>query len=234
MAILQYFGSNEFFITAKKNEFRDGQFCWIVVPHIEPIPKILDVQRSESTEHNAVRFQLRQANQRGDFRTHDRSLPIKNLRLRSNEELLTQRAKKRPGVIISTKVDQFPEIAEILVKMHKEHLQEEISFVLPCYGIQNDDDPKGFPREMVSRIRCLIYRQFFYFPPNRVLDEGIIRLDRIQVVVGKDPSTIQCEELCLSEKVFPLLQSLFCFCITGIQDDNLAALRALTIEAFQP
>lgn len=232
MAILDYFSPGEFFTTVDPNRFCPGQFCYVVVPHIEPIPRILDVERRNPEEHDQVRFELRPGNKADDFRKQDRSLPIKNLNLRSHEELLTQRAKRRPGIILTTKVDKFPEIDVVLRRMGKRHLQEEVSFVLPCYSIQSAEDRNGFPPEMVSRIRCLMYRQFFYFPGNHEIKEGVIRLDRVRVVVGKDPSAVKPVKTCLSESVFAILQALFVYCITGIENPDLETLRSLTMAAF--
>lgn len=233
MPILDYFSPGEFFDTAGPNDFRPGQFCQVVVPYIDPIPKILDVERKNPEEHEQVKFELRPGNRVDDFRKRDRILPIKNLNLRSHEELLVQRAKRRPGIILSANnMDRYPEMDRVLRQMGKKHLQEDITFVLPCYGVQNELDGYGFPPAMVSRIRCLMYRQFFYFPGNDEVEEGIIRLDRIRIVVGKDYAAIRCLKTCLSEEVFPILQSLFIYCLTGTENCELQALRSLTMAAF--
>ena len=58
--------------------------------------------------------------------------------------------------------------------------------VVPLFSMETTLSPTGFPPEMVSRIKALMYNQFFYCPKipigyNRI--EGIARLDRIQVVI---------------------------------------------------
>ncbi len=233
MAIMQIFQQSEFFTSIDLKEYRPGQFCWIVVPYITPVPQILDIERRNPEEHSDVKFILRNANRKEDFCASDRTLPIKYLNLRSNEELLIQRCKKRPGIILSSRMDAFPDIAKLLTQKGKKHLQEEEALlVIPCYGIETHDDPTGFPPEMVSRIRCLLYRQFFYFPGSAQFKEGIARLDRIQTVVKRDPSAIITTDVCLAEDLFNLFLALFLFCITGIEDENLSAIRSLTREAY--
>ena len=163
MAILQIFNPDEFYTSIDSNKYQAGQFCWIVVPHLTSVPQILDIERRNPEEHSEVNFILRNANRREDFCVSDRTLPIKYLNLRSNEELLVQRSKRRPGIILSRGLDSYPDITKLLVQKGKKHLQEDAIIVIPCYGIETADDPIGFPPEMVSRIRCLLYRQFFSF-----------------------------------------------------------------------
>lgn len=233
MGILQLYSPGEFYTKVKKTDFTSGQFCWIVVPYINPIPRILDVERNNPEEHDNVRFNLRNANRPNDFRKKDRNLPIKYLNLRSNEELLTQRAKKRPGIILSAEVDTFPDIELLLRQKGKKHLQEDCMFVVPCYGIETREREFGFPPEMVKRIRCCIYRQFFYCPTYPLLyGEHIARFDRVQVVIGKDPASIEPLEFALAPEPFAIFLAMFLFCISGQEDDNLKAVRDLTKKCY--
>lgn len=233
MAILQLYPKKIFYARVNQNEFRPGQFCWLPVPHIDPVPRILDIKRSSSTEHDNVSFELRNANQPDDFRTRDRILPLKRLDLRSNEELLAQRAKKRPGIIISPKVDIFSDIARLLRQKGKKHLQEDCLFVIPGYTIETEDSLSGFPQEMVTRIRCLIYRQFFYFPGSDRFTEGVARFDRIQVVIGRDTSAISPTDICLSDEVYGLFRAMLIHCITGKEDKDLKAAKDICRETYQ-
>ena len=139
MSITQLYTSDEFFTKIDPKEFKVGQLCWVPVAHLEPIPRILDVQRRTPEEHEHVEFELRLANQPSDFKRRDRGLPVKYLNLMSNEELLAQRCKKRPAIILGTKVDCYPEIEKILRQKGKKHQQQDCIFVVPCYHIQQDE-----------------------------------------------------------------------------------------------
>ncbi len=232
MGILQLYPSREFYISIDRRAFRPSQFCWVVTPHIDPVPRILDVERSSPEEHDEVSFELRNANKPGDFRKRDRTLPLKNLKLRSHEELLTQRAKKRLGIILSTGVDIFPEIERLLRQKGKAHCQEDSLFVVPTYSIESGTSQSGFPSEMVARIRCLIYRQFFYFPDSPIFEEGVARFDRIQVISGRNLSAIEPLDIALSQDVFALFLAMFIYCITGIEDNDLIDTREMVKDAL--
>jgi hypothetical protein len=233
MAILEVYSPKEFFSECDFKDFRPGQFCWTVTPYINPIPLILYATRNDPKDLDRISFEIRNANREGDFKTRDRVLPVKRLNLESHEELLVQRAKKRPGIILCSQVDIFPEIQLILKQRGKKHLQDDVVFVVPCYGLVSEFNRAGFIPEMVFRIRHLLYRQFFYFPGNKRFDEGVARFDRSQIVIGRDPAAIEPTDVCLADPLLSLFLSMFLSCISGVQDPDLAGIRELTVEAFK-
>lgn len=232
MGILQLYPPLSYYKKIEPQAFAPGQFCRIVTPFIAPVPQILDVERKSPEEHTEIKFILRNANRQEDFASRDRTLPIKNLELRSEEELLIQRAKKRPGIILCSEVDLFPEIDKLLRQKGKKHCQEDSVFVVPSYHAETAEDPSGVPIEIIKRCRCLIYRQFFYLAKGPQLKEGIARFDRIQVICGRDRSAIEPLDFSLSEELFAIFRALFIFCLTAIQDGDLEALRKLTRETY--
>lgn len=132
MSITQLYTKDEFFLKSDPKKIRIGQICWVPIPNPDPIPRILDVQRKSPEEHEEIKFELRSANQSTDFKTRDRSLPIKYLKLKSNEELLVQSCKKRPSIILATGVDCYPDIEKMLRPKGKKHQQQDCIFVIPC------------------------------------------------------------------------------------------------------
>lgn len=233
MGITQLYPPHEFFQFGGNRDFRPGQFCHIVVPQLTPIPRILDVERNTPTEHEKVKFDIRNANF-NDFRLKDRVLPIKYLNLRSHEELLIYKAKRRPGIILSSCTDTFPEIMPLLKQAGKRHLQEDSLFVIPLYSISRPNHQAGFPPQQVALIKCLKYRQFFYIPKNRYLDEGIARFDRIQTVIGKHNLNIELMDMALTESTLSLFLSMFIFSATGIEDNHLSEVRSVVSLACPP
>ena len=232
MSILQLYPKDEFFIQKKQTDFQNGQFCWVPVPNLDPIPMILDVERNLPEEHEDIRFELRLANRGGDFRKRDRQLPIKYLNLRSNEELLSQRTKKRPCIILSSGVECFPDIAKLLRSKGKKHHQQDCLFVIPCFNILQDKYGSGFINEQVALIQCLMYRQFFYIPDSPVFSEMIARFDRIQVVIDRSPASIEPTDVCLAEEPLNLFLAMFIYCISGKADENLETVRSILKEAY--
>lgn len=232
MSILQLYSKDDFFTSANRTEFKNGQFCYVPTPAIDPIPRILDIQRNLPEEHEEVRFELRLANKSDDFKKRDRSLPIKYLNLHSNEELLAQRAKKRPAIIISSGVECFLDITKLLKSKGKKHHQEDCLFVIPCYNVLKETYGPGFIPEQVALIQCLMYRQFFFIPDSPLFSEIIARFDRIQVVIDRSPAAIKPMEICLTDEIFNLFLAMFLYCVSGRTDDDLDAARAIVQEAL--
>ena len=226
------FPEKDFYSDIDPEAMKPGQLCRVVVPIISEIPKIFDVKRHDPEEHTKIDFILRNADPHKDFKGSEKNLPLKHLGLRSNEELLAQRAKRRPGIIISAGADTYPEITKLLRQTGKKHLQENSIFVIPCYSTVTSTNISGFIPEMVARIRCLLYRQFFYLPSRMGLKESIARFDRIQVIPRRNPAAIEPMNISLSEKVLNLFIAIFLYCISGIEDEDLAAIRELAREAY--
>lgn len=232
MSIIQLYAKDEFFTNVDSTEFKNGQFCWVPTPILDPIPRILDIERHLPEEHEKVRFELRLANQSDDFRKRDRSLPIKYLNLRSSEELLAQRAKKRPAIILSSGVECFLDITRLLKSKGKKHHQQDCLFIIPCYSVLKESYGTGFIPEQVALIQCLMYRQFFYIPESSIFSELIPRFDRVHVVIDRSPAAIEPTNLCLSDEVFNLFLSMFIYCISGRTDENLDTVREIVREAL--
>jgi len=235
VSITHYIRPQEYYVPADPKRLAPGDFCWIVTPHIDPIPRILEVERSQPEEHESVEFVLRNANRKDDFRVSNRNLPVKYLELRSHEELLCQRAKRRRGIVVASNTEVDSELHRLLLQKGKKHLHERYRFVVPCYSTQ-EGYGAGVPPEMTRRVECLLYRQYFYCPPNfkahADLKEAIARFDRIQVVVESDTAAITGVGAALSEDAFALFQSALIYCLTGEQDSDLKELRDLLRETY--
>jgi hypothetical protein len=76
MGITQVIDSfyQSFDLEALQNRPIVGQFCWIAAPHIDKIPRIMEVARENDTEHYATRFTIRNLTDQ-DFRKKQK-LPI--------------------------------------------------------------------------------------------------------------------------------------------------------------
>jgi hypothetical protein len=170
-------------LKALKNRPVVGQFCWIAAPHIDKIPRIMEVERDSPIEHYATKFKIR--NMTGqDFRRKQK-LPIWSLTLRETEELFVQKAKKRLAITVAAENTIFDDVKEVVAG--REHLQEKNILVLPLYGIESAGHEGGFPDVIVARIKALMYRQFFYCPYKSPVYEAVVRLDRIQPIIPLHP-----------------------------------------------
>jgi hypothetical protein len=208
-----------------------GQFCWIPVTHLDPIPRILDVERADPQEHYATKFSIRNMTD-GDFKKKTR-LPIKALSLRETEELVIHRAKRRPAIIISGETTIFDDVKTLLQQIGRTHLQEESLIVAPLYSIESGDHEGGFPPVMVARIRALMYKQFFFCPKGNspLIEDSIMRLDRLHAVVPNFPAYIP-EPYSLGADALGVLMAMLRLLFGAKEEPEFEALKELVFDSL--
>jgi len=204
-----------------------GQFCWVASPHLDIVPRIMEVERPDPREHYATKFKIRNMTDQ-DFRKKEK-LPIWSLTLRETEELLIQKAKKRLAITVAAQNTIFDDIKETVGR--REHLQEENILVVPLYGIEAAGHEGGFPPIMTARIKALMYRQFFYCPFKAPVYEAVVRLDRIQPVIPHHPGWIP-ENIALSEEALGVLMGMLREYFGAPQDEDMEALREIVRDAL--
>lgn len=208
-----------------------GQFCWIPAPHLDPIPRIIEVERTRPEEHYATKFLIRNMTIK-DF-TKKTKLPIKMLSLRETEELIGYKAKKRPAIIVSADFTIFDDITKELKKLGRKHLQEESIIVIPLYEIETNEHSGGFPPVMTARIKALMYNQFFFCPKTTygLLNDSIARLDRIQVIKPIHP-TYEPKQFSLSPEALGVLMAMLRLLFGAEEDKDTKALKELLLESL--
>ncbi len=221
-------------IYERSRGFGVGQFVWCPVPHLEEVPRILEVERATSETHYASKFEIVQMTS-GHFRKKQK-LPIKLLSLGETEELLISKAKKRPCVIVACDNTAFADAPLVAELKKRRHLQDSSMILAPIYGLATPEDEKGFPPIMAARVKAFLYRQFFYLPkvcPKTKVSfdkEGIARLDRLFAASptrGVEPMDIK-----LSEEPLLLLMAVVRERFGGKEDENLKTVRELLFEAL--
>ena len=216
------------------NTFAPGQLVWCPVPHLDEVPRILEVERRESTDHYATRFEIVQINNT-HFKKKEK-LPIKLLSLGETEELLISKSKKRPCIVIAcenTTFDDAPIIAEL---NRRKHIQDKSMILAPLYGLATPATEGGFPPIMTARIRAFLYNQFFYLPskcPKAKLSigkESIIRLDRL---FAASPSRgIDNMGKRLTIEPLSLLLAVLRERLGGSENENLKLVREILFESL--
>lgn len=214
-------------LKALKNRPVVGQFCWIAAPHIDKIPRIMEVERERPNEHYATKFKIRNMTDQ-DFRRKQK-LPIWSLTLRETEELFVQKAKKRLAITVAAENTIFDDIKETVAG--REHLQQENILVIPLYGVESAGHEAGFPPVMVARIKALMYRQFFYCPYKAPVYEAVVRLDRIQPVIPHHPGW-EPTDIALSGEALGVLMGVLREYFGAPQDADMQALREIVQEAL--
>jgi hypothetical protein len=229
-----------FYEELPQEEFRRGprlgQLCGVPSPHLNLIPQILEIQRADPKEHHISQFRIRNV-QETDFQRRD-ELPLYKLNLRLHEELIIQKAKRRPAIVLITSNTLFQDVRNILRSQGKRHLQEDSILVLPIYSTEKPEHPGGFPPIMTTRIKALQYNQFFYCPrtPGKDLIEGVARIDRLQIVFPGHRASFSPLPLKLSEDVLAILVEMVreWLCIKGSPENEkyLKELRNLLRETL--
>ena len=95
--------------------------------------------------------------------------PIHELRLQNDEEMLVNRVKRRPVIIVSQKNGQW--------RLGGGRLTERGLVCIPIYSFQTADSA-----EFRNRIRAQEYPWWLYMPAIHGFREGFARLDRLQVI----------------------------------------------------
>jgi hypothetical protein len=212
--------------------FGVGHLVWAPVPHLEEVPRILDVERARSEDHYATKFSIVQLG--ADHFRERRKLPVKALALGDTEELLISKAKKRPCVILSARNTEFSDTPLVTELRRRRHLQDLSMVLAPVYGTAVDDLDAGFPPVMTARIRAFLYNQFFYLPKTcpktriSIAKEGVVRLDRLFAATptrGLHPMDIR-----LAEEPMLLLLAVVRERFGGVEDENLKLVRELLVD----
>jgi hypothetical protein len=210
-----------------------GQLCWIPTLHINKIPLVMEVERADPKEAYATKFKVRNLTE-SDFKQRAK-LPIKSLNLRETEELIVNKAKKRPAIIICTSPTIFDDLSKVLRKLGRLHLQEECLFFAPIYNIETAAHRGGFPPIMVSRIKALMYSQFFYCPLLRKegLSGGIARLDRLQMLLPINRAVYDPLPISLSDDALAVLLAMMRF-LFGSAEEELIAYKEVLMDTLPP
>jgi hypothetical protein len=209
-----------------------GHLVWAPVPHLEEVPRILEVERAGSTEHFASKFSIVQI--RDTHFRRKQKLPIKLLSLGETEELLISKAKKRPCVVVCAENTKFEDDKLKAEIGRRRHLQDQSMLLAPVYGTASNEMLDGFPPIMTARIRALLYAQFFYLPERcpktkiALPREGIVRFDRIFAATpnrGLSPMDIR-----IAKEPLALLLAVLRERLGGAKDENLGLVRELLRE----
>ena len=221
------------------HKLKVGQIAWVPTPFVDANIAIFEMERATRRDHENVKFALRRLNA-SHFRAKDDRLPIPNIRLNPTEEMMTFKAKKRPCIFVG-KAD-FPlreEDNQTMTKGKRHLLSKDFAF-LPIYSTHKEEETKGYPSQLVQRIRYFQYGHLAYLPECKLKGletdnppkEGVVRMDRIfmtyPVVPNVTPTDIKIDEIYTKLLFSHLREYLF-----RETDEDLKDMRTLLTDAFQ-
>lgn len=163
-------------------ELESGQFCWVPVLEKEHRPWVADVKRSAVTMHDSADLDIRRYDEAKDFKGKDTRLPVHALRLTDNHELIISRAKKRLCLIIGKTDGADPHSLPEGVQRNKALNAFGSQYLLaPLYSASSPKKVTSFGSVMCSRIRSLMYPEFFWAPKSGgvISEDSVIRLDHL-------------------------------------------------------
>lgn len=160
---------NKIFIENNKPNISVGNLCWIPVMQKDE-QYILEIKRNPTklNSHNDIDFKVTPINATHFTRNHEDQLPVVNLRLEKNQELLINPAKKRLCLIIGSNnipnYDLTQYITHISNQQYANHLSNKTFMAVPLYSCSTSLEPTSFCEEMTDRIKNFIYHHLFYLP----------------------------------------------------------------------
>jgi len=207
-----------------------GQICWVPILNLNPIPKILEVERAKPEVHTELKYVLNEMND-GHFKTGRNRLPLKLLDLGETEEFIAMTAKKRPAIIVSDKSVIFGDIKSRIMK--RAHLQEENIVVVPLYSSETEFHEGGFPQIIVARTKAMLYPQFFYCPPDKLstFSESIARLDRLTIVRPIRP-TYSPTPIALKDEPLSVILSMIQEYFGAPENEKLSFIKEMCLETL--
>ena len=165
------------------SDIKKGSIVFTPVLFMDPTRLVLKVERNsvDIDTHDGGNCTIEKLDYDKHFRQQAITLPVYNIGLRINEELLVNKAKMRPCVVLSVDAENIEKPTEndnAVPALNKQSL-----FLLPLYGFDKGttDIPKYSPI-MRKRIMCLQYNKLLFFPKdtegrNSVTKDSFGRLD---------------------------------------------------------
>jgi hypothetical protein len=158
MGLLAYFGKDFYRPIDRIGRAELGQLGWAPAPNLQPQPFVIEAERVDPASHLEARARWVPLNTQHFTRRASKGLPILNLNVGETEELLGFKAKKRPVVVVGTGATLLRGLGDEAAKRHHE---EDRIVLVPVYDLASEDDPFGFGSILATRVRHLLYRQYF-------------------------------------------------------------------------
>lgn len=189
-----------------------GDLYWVPTPECNEVSRILDVGRSDPTEHQAVAFNIVEYDSQNHYRSRGR-LPIHGMNLGDTEELLIAKSKRRLCVVLGTAVVDTDDLSSLKNREQRiaGHLTRNTYLVAPAFGVGTVQDPNAFLPVLVDRINRLKYAHLSCIPDRGssapFTARSVIRLDHtFPSMLGRGT---EAAELRIADEPFAVMQAQF-------------------------
>ncbi len=180
---MNWWEMESFYNDAVTSGIKKGSIVFTPVLFMDSTRFVLSVERNsvDIDTHDGGNFIIEKLDYDKHFRQQATTLPVYNIGLRINEELLVNKAKMRPCVVLSVENENIEKPTEndnAVPALNKQSL-----FLLPLYGFDKGvTEISKYSPVMRKRIMCLQYNKLFFFPKdtggrNSVTKDSFGRLD---------------------------------------------------------
>lgn len=158
-----------------------GQLVCTPTPDFGYPIQIMDVTRSNQIQHNAVAGIIRNLDPKIDYKEKQNRLPILNLNLEKNAELMAVHSKVRRCIVLARSegiaLSHLPANEHAIA--HKA-FQMASYLVAPLYSVGVKGDSRAMTPTIAARAECLVYPQLVYLPRSGgiITNDSVARLDR--------------------------------------------------------
>ena len=205
-----------------------GSLVWTIIPYPDQKPfRLIPVGRGEDArQHAQAQYQLEEFRV-GQTPQQTSVLPVAALPLRSDEEYLVRRSKRRPCLIIASTDVQ---VDTALARGKKRWQTALTRLVVPYYSANGSTARAGWAPELVGRIRRCEYPQYFWdtLPLAGSLEGSILRFDHT-FSIGHDLANVEQTGYQLHQDALGILDEWLAWYVTGTlaHADTLKAVREL-------
>ena len=191
-----------------------GQICWAPVHFLSSQIISVALVSSDPQDERRNRYAILPS------RINDRLLfnhsPIHELSLPSDEEMLVNRAKRRPVIVVSLENDFW--------QLGSDRLVDRGVLCVPMYSFHDRDSG-----EFRDRVRAQEYPWWLYLPGTPGFNEGFARLDRLQVI---EQSHLQPMSSALTDDALWFVSEWLRYYVTGDVDEVLREYREESLQAL--
>ena len=153
--------------SVEARQLNRGQICWAPALYLSSQIQSVALVSSDPRDERRNRYAILPS--AIDDPLLFNHTPIHELRLQSDEELLVNKAKRRPVIVISQGNDYW--------HLGGGRLAERALVCIPMFSFQNADSA-----EFRNRIKAQEYPWWIYLPESHGFREGFARLDRLQLI----------------------------------------------------
>ena len=152
----------------------------------------------------------------------NRPLPYSIPHLKTTEEFIALKAKKRPVVLIQPPDPGLKEVGKGTGGMK---IERHLCLVAPIFSIVDDVGYRKVPDEFRNDVRQLEYPQFLFLPKGGALTlDSLLRLDEMQSVAINN---LVHTPFCLAPEVSDILKSQAGFFVSGNGGEEYLGYREL-------